>query len=50
LRLGYYKLTRPKTKGNDWVWIVDHTIQLGCEKGFVIEEYALVIYLLPVNV
>jgi hypothetical protein len=36
LRLGYYKLTRPKTKGNDWVWIVDHTIQLGCEKGFVI--------------
>ncbi len=36
LRLGYYKLTRPKIQANDWVWIVDHTIQLGCEKGFVI--------------
>jgi len=27
LRLGYYKLTRPKEQGADWVWIVDHTIQ-----------------------
>ena len=36
LKLGYYKLTCPKEQGTDWVWIVDHTIQLGCEKIFVI--------------
>jgi hypothetical protein len=35
-RLGYYKLTRPKEKADDWVWIVDHTVQLGAEKCFVI--------------
>lgn len=36
LRLGYYKLTRPKEHADDWVWIVDHTIQIGVEKCFVI--------------
>lgn len=36
LRLGYYKLTRAKVKADDWVWIVDHTIQLGAEKCLVI--------------
>ncbi len=36
LRLGYYKLTRPKEEANDWVWIVDHTIQIGAEKCLVI--------------
>jgi hypothetical protein len=36
LRLGYYKLTRPKEPGDDWVWIADHTVQLGPEKCFVI--------------
>ncbi|MBI2504399.1 MAG: hypothetical protein HYW07_14340 [Candidatus Latescibacteria bacterium] len=36
LRLGYYKLTRAKTVATDWVWIVDHTIQLGAEKCLVI--------------
>ncbi len=36
LRVGYYKLTRPKAVGTDWVWIVDHSIQLGEEKCFVI--------------
>ncbi|QTA93051.1 hypothetical protein [Desulfonema magnum] len=36
LRLGYYKLTRPKTKAAKWVWIVDHTIQIGAEKCLVI--------------
>lgn len=29
LRLGYYKLTRPKVQAGDWVWIVDHTVQVG---------------------
>ncbi len=36
LRLGYYKLTRPKERGEDWVWIADHTVQLSSEKCFVI--------------
>lgn len=35
-RFGYYKLIRPKEVANDWVWIVDHTIQLGSEKCWVI--------------
>lgn len=36
LRLGYYKLTRPKVVADDWIWIVDHTIQVGPEKCLVI--------------
>lgn len=32
LRLGLYKLTRPQTIADDWVWIVDHTNQIGVEK------------------
>jgi hypothetical protein len=36
LRLGYYKLTMPKEKANDWVWIADHTVQIGEEKCMVI--------------
>lgn len=32
LRIGYYKLTRPKEKASDWIWIVDHSIQWGKEK------------------
>ena len=36
LRVGYYKLTRPKTHATDWVWIIDHTIQLGVQKCLVI--------------
>ena len=36
LRLGYYKLIRPKIQANDWIWIADHTVQIGVEKCFVI--------------
>jgi hypothetical protein len=36
LRLGYYKLSRPKERGDEWVWIVDHTVQIGAEKCLVI--------------
>jgi len=36
LRLGYYKLTRAKEEGRDWVWIVDHVVQTGQEKCLVI--------------
>ena len=36
LRLGYYKLTRAKEQGSDWVWIVDHVVQTGQEKCLLI--------------
>ena len=36
LRLGYYKLTRSKEQADDWVWIADHTVQIGAEKCLVI--------------
>ncbi len=36
LRLGYYELYRPKEKADDWAWIVDHSVQVGATKCFVI--------------
>ena len=36
LRLGYYQLMRPKERAAHWVWIVDHTVQIGDEKCLVI--------------
>lgn len=36
LRVGYYKLTRPKEHASDWVWIIDHTVQMGVQKCLVI--------------
>jgi hypothetical protein len=36
LRLGYYKLHRPKEQASDWVWIIDHSNQIGPEKCLVI--------------
>ena len=36
LKLGYYKLYKPKEIADDWLWIVDHSVQLGCEKCLVI--------------
>ncbi len=36
LRLGLYKLTRPKTVADDWVWILDHSVQIGQEKCLLI--------------
>ena len=36
LRLGYYKLHREKEHADDWIWIVDHSVQLGSEKCLVI--------------
>lgn len=36
LRLGYYKLTRQKEKADDWIWIVDHTVQWGQDKCLTI--------------
>jgi hypothetical protein len=36
LRVGYYKLTRPKVIAEDWAWIVDFTIQAGRMKCLVV--------------
>lgn len=36
LRVGLYELTRPKERADDWVWILDHTVQLGGMKALVI--------------
>lgn len=36
LRLGLYKLAREKEKADDWIWIVDHTVQWGKEKCLAI--------------
>jgi len=36
MRLGYYKLHRPKTQAEDWIWIVDHSVQIGVEKCLMI--------------
>ena len=36
MKLGYWKLTAPKTIADDWAWIVDFTIQSGTTKVFVI--------------
>ena len=36
LRRGLYELVRPRRKADDWVWILDHTVQLGPHKALAI--------------
>jgi hypothetical protein len=36
LRVGLHKLNRPKERASDWVWIIDHSNQIGKEKCLVI--------------
>jgi hypothetical protein len=36
MRLGYYKIYRAKEIAEDWIWIVDHSIQMGSEKCLII--------------
>ena len=36
LKMGYYELTQPKQKSDDWIIILDHSIQFGSEKILVI--------------
>ncbi|WP_146393174.1 hypothetical protein [Allorhodopirellula solitaria] len=36
LRIGLYELNRAKAKLTDWVWIVDHTIQVGHQLCMVV--------------
>jgi hypothetical protein len=35
-RVGLYELTCPQEHADDWVWLVDHTVQLGAHKGLVV--------------
>ena len=36
LKLGYYELTHQKEKADDWIILLDHSIQFGREKIFVV--------------
>ena len=36
LRLGLYQLSRPKIQADDWMWIMDHTMQLGERKCLIV--------------
>ena len=36
MRLGHHQLNRPKAQADDWMWIVDHTMQLGERKCLLI--------------
>jgi len=36
LRVGLYELQRPKVRADDWIWIIDHTVQLGTIKVLLI--------------
>ncbi len=36
LRLGYAGLTRPLSHDHRWAWLIDHTVQIGAHKLFVI--------------
>jgi hypothetical protein len=36
MRLGLYQLSRPKVHADDWMWIIDHTMQLGERKCLII--------------
>ncbi len=36
LKIGYHELTRPKIKADDWIILLDHSIQIGSEKVMVV--------------
>lgn len=36
MRLGLYELQRPLPHADDWIWIVDHTVQIGHQRCLVI--------------
>jgi hypothetical protein len=36
LQIGLYEIQRPKEQADDWVWIVDHAVQLGTVKCLLI--------------
>lgn len=36
LRLGHAMLTAPRERGDDWAWLIDHSVQIGKDKCLVI--------------
>ena len=36
LRLGCDRLRRPKERATDWIWFIDHTVQIGPQKVLLI--------------
>lgn len=36
LRLGLYHLNRPQEQADDWMWIADHTLQMGDRKCLIV--------------
>lgn len=36
LRLGHAMLTAPREQGDDWAWLIDHSVQIGKDKCLVI--------------
>jgi len=36
MRLGFYSFQRSKVIANDWIWIADHSVQIGQEKALLI--------------
>lgn len=36
MRLGLHQLRRPKVRADDWMWIMDHTMQLGERKCLIV--------------
>jgi hypothetical protein len=36
LRVGLFELLRPKEAADDWVWIADHTIQIGVQRCLLV--------------
>jgi hypothetical protein len=41
LQVGLYELQRPKERAEDWVWLIDHTIQLGTTRVLLIVGFRL---------
>ena len=41
MRIGLYELRRPLEKANDWIWIVDHTSQVGTVRCLLVVGFRL---------
>lgn len=39
-RIGIYELTREKERRDDWIFIVDFTLELGKQKALVMQGYS----------
>jgi hypothetical protein len=41
LRLGHFQLTRAKEQADDWVWLIDHSVQIGPQKCLAVVGFRL---------